>query len=54
MYNAVGSPDMPVSLTNAPATFQRLMQDVLHDMDGFVGVYIDDVVNYSMNPSSVT
>ena len=38
---------MPFWLHNAPATFQRMMNEVLHDCQEFCEVYIDDVAVYS-------
>ena len=38
---------MPFGLHNAPATFQRTMNYVLQDCQGFAKAYIDDVVVYS-------
>ena len=37
---------MPMGLSNAPATFQRLMQRTLGHL-GFVGIYLDDITIFS-------
>ena len=38
---------MPFGLHNAPATFQRTMNEVLEGCDGFAVCYSDDLVVYS-------
>ena len=43
---------MLFGLTNAPATFCNLMNDVLFDyLDAFVVVYLDDIVVYNQTIS---
>ena len=42
---------MPEGLTNAPAGFQRFMNDIFADMiDISVVVYLDDILVYSDDP----
>ena len=42
---------MPEGLTNAPAGFQRFMNDIFTDMiDISVVVYLDDILVYSDDP----
>lgn len=42
---------MPIGLTNAPAVFQSLVNDVLRDMlNRFVFVYLDDIQIFSKSP----
>lgn len=38
---------MPFGLSGAPATFQRMMDNVLRGTEQFAGVYLDDIVIYS-------
>ena len=38
---------MPFGLSGAPATFQRLMDQVLRGTESFAGVYLDDIVIHS-------
>ncbi len=41
---------MPFGLSNSPAVFQALVNDVLRDMvDRFVFVYLDDILIFSQN-----
>jgi hypothetical protein len=41
---------MPFSLTNAPANFQALINDILREyLDIFVVAYLDDILIYSTN-----
>src|SRR5882724_11998583 len=43
---------MPEGLTNAPAAFQRFMNDIFADMiDIIVIIYLDDILIYSENIS---
>src|SRR2546430_15265923 len=42
---------MPMGLTNAPASFQVLMNHVLQDhIDKICAVYLDDILVYSKDP----
>ncbi len=46
---------MPEGLTNAPAGFQRFMNDIFANMiDVSVVVYLDDILIYSDNPDQHT
>ena len=38
---------MPFGLNGAPATFQRLMNEVVQDMEKFAHAYLDDLVIFS-------
>ena len=38
---------MPFGLCGAPATFQRMMDSVIHGLESSVAVYLDDVVIFS-------
>ena len=43
---------MPFGLCNAPATFQRFMQDIFGDLlDVYVVIYLDDILIYSDDPA---
>ena len=39
---------MPFGLSGAPASFQRMMDQTLRGLNDFVGVYLDDIVIYSL------
>jgi len=42
---------VPLGLTNAPAVFQRFMNDIFSDLlDVYVVIYLDDILIYSDNP----
>src|ERR1044072_2972128 len=44
---------MPFALITAPATFQRLMNEILKDyLEKFVIVYLDDIVIFSKDKKS--
>ena len=44
---------MPFGLTNAPATCQKFVNQVLHDLlDQFCVAYLDDILIYSENPDN--
>jgi len=38
---------MPFGLRNAPATFQKLVQQVLSGLESFTGSYLDDIIIFS-------
>ena len=41
---------VPFGLCNAPATFQRLMHEILREkLDVFVIIYLDDILVFSKN-----
>ena len=44
---------MPFGLRNVPATFQRLMDCILGELNEFTNVYIDDISVFSANQNYV-
>lgn len=38
---------MSFGLRNAPATFSKLVENVLHGLDSFTGAYLDDIIIFS-------
>ena len=40
---------MPFGLQGAPATFQRMMDELLRGTEGYSAAYLDDIVIYSDN-----
>ena len=42
---------LPMGLTNAPASFQRMMQSIFQPMSAFVLVFLDDLVVFSNSES---
>ena len=40
---------LPMGLTNAPATFQRLMNHLFTESTAFVAAYLDDIIIFSKN-----
>ncbi|MCO5577790.1 hypothetical protein L7F22_031623 [Adiantum nelumboides] len=40
---------MPLNLTNAPATFNRMMDRIFRPHQKFVGMFFDDMIVYSKN-----
>ena len=46
---------MLIGLTNAPISFQSLMNHILRDyIDGICAVYLDDILVYSKDPDEYT
>ena len=46
---------MPFRVKNRPATFQRFMNEIFHDIiDDYVVVYMDDILVYSLDQKDHT